>query len=68
MKIDNKDHLNHADLAEASCNWSWDRLKIFSPRWVGGMKIDNKDHLSPAVLAEASCNLSWAELGNDMNP
>ena len=26
MKIDNKDHLSPADLAEASCNWSWAEL------------------------------------------
>ena len=37
MKIDNKDHLSPADLAEASCNWSWaelgnkyNRLKVCS--------------------------------------
>ena len=26
MKIDDKDHLSPADLAEASCKWSWAEL------------------------------------------
>ena len=26
MKIDNKDHVRLADLAKASCNWSWAEL------------------------------------------